>query len=106
MNMKIKIPKQWYESWQLTMLSSGVRVVDPAETEWINIFVTIELCLNGRTAVKFRCHGNHDVSVNNVRQTGRLWHEIRRPNMHRAKHNPNNVSMTSSKTYFKVWGFF
>lgn len=38
------------ESLQLTMLSSGVRAVDTAETEWINIFVTAELCLNGTAA--------------------------------------------------------
>lgn len=47
------------------MLSSVVRVVIPAVTEWINIYVTTELPLRERITVTFCCHGNQAVNVNN-----------------------------------------
>lgn len=56
------------------MLLSGVRVVvDQAETEWINIFVTIEVHPSGWPAAKFCCHGQtQHVSIEtNKNQTAR-----------------------------------
>lgn len=44
------------------MLSSVVRVVIPAVTEWINIYVTTELPLRERITVTFCCHGNQAVN--------------------------------------------
>lgn len=64
--LKCQILKQPWEWLQLTMLSSVVRVVIPAVTEWISIYVTTELPLRDRIAVKFCCHGNQAVNVNNV----------------------------------------
>lgn len=63
--LKCQIPKEPCEWSQLTMLSSVVRVVIPAVTEWINIYVTTELPLRERGAVTFCCHGNQAVNVNN-----------------------------------------
>lgn len=64
--LKCQIPKQPFEWLQLTMLSSVVRVVIPAVTERINIYVTTELPLCERITVTFCCHGNHAVNVNNA----------------------------------------